>query len=104
MGRGVLGEVCTNHFSSVDYEDLRSHLLAGDPGEEQSAPHRQGTDLPSLVALALCVALRVLSVYRIVLDKNADCPSTEVKMTVFQTRSQIKQVVRFEPKQRSPFG
>ena len=57
-----------------------------------------------LVALALSVALGVLSIYRIVLDKNADCPSIEVKMTVFQTRNQIKQVVRFEPKQRSPFG
>ena len=57
-----------------------------------------------LVALALSVALGLLSIYRIVLDKNADCPSIEVKMTVFQTRNQIKQVVRFEPKQRSPFG
>lgn len=57
-----------------------------------------------LVALALSVALGVLSIYRIVLDKYADCPSIEVKMTVFQTRNQIKQVVRFEPKQRSPFG
>ena len=44
VGRGVLGKVCTNYFSSVDYEDLKSHLLAGDPGEEQSTPHRQGTD------------------------------------------------------------
>lgn len=57
-----------------------------------------------LVALALSVALGVLSIYRIVLDKYADCPSIEVKMTVFQTRNQIKQVVRFEPKQHSPFG
>ena len=57
-----------------------------------------------LVALALSVALGVLSIYRIVLDKYADCPSIEVKMTVFQTRNQFKQVVRFEPKQRSPFG
>lgn len=44
MGGGVLGKVGTNYLSSVDCEDLRSHLLAGDPGEEQSAPHRQGTD------------------------------------------------------------
>ena len=43
MGGGVLGKICTNYFSSVDCEDLRSHLLACDPGEEQQT-HRQGRD------------------------------------------------------------